>query len=177
MDESLAKQREAQRLAEKAKKEVERLAETKRKEVALYKQREEERLALETVESLNETDNSENSNSNKTKVSIDKPNAFEIIRGKEEDKKQFEDYIEFDFMFAKAKSKTWIFNKNKSTILDNILPNLSEENNVIILIDQKEYVGDGASKYQISIINRQKDTDWKEASSPSYNLNIRANLK
>lgn len=30
---------------------------------------------------------------------------------------------------------------------------------------------------RLSIINRQKDTDWKEASSPSYNLNIRADLK
>jgi len=171
---------EEQRLADQAKKEEERLAEEKRTEVVLAKQREEERLASEMKKSLDKKKNSEIANSKTIKVSIDKPNAFVIIRGKEEDKKQFEDledYIEFDFMFAKAKSKTVIFNKDRSTTLDNILPDLSEENNVIILIDQIEYVGDGASKYQISIINRQIDEDWKKGSSHSYNLNIRADLK
>jgi hypothetical protein len=111
---------------------------------------------------------------------LEKLNAFVIIRGNEEDKKQLEDledHIEFNFMFAKVKSKTVIFNKDRSIILHHILPILSEENNVIILIDQIEYVRDGASKYQISTINRQIDTDWKEVSSHSYNLNIRTDLK
>jgi len=144
------------------------------------KPREEERSVSEMKKSLDKMENPEIANSKITKVAIDNPNAFVIIRGKEEDKKQFEDledHIEFNFMFAKTKSKTVIFNKDRSTTLDNILPDLSEENNVIILIDQIEYVGDGASKYQISFVNRQIDGDWKEASSHSYNLNIRADLK
>ena len=158
-----------------------RLAELNLEEFQKQEQpREEERSASEMKKSLDKKENSEIANSNIAKVSIDKPNAFVIIRGKEENKKQFEDledHIEFNFMFAKAKSKTVIFNKDRSTILDNLLPILSEENNVIILIDQIEYVRDGPSKYQISIINRQTDKDWKEGSSHSYDLNIKADLK
>ncbi len=161
----------AQRLEEK------RLAEIRLQE--LQKQ-EQGRLALETKKSSDKKTDSETATSNITKVSIDNPNAFIIIRGKEEDKKQFEDlenHIEFDFMLAKIKSKAVIFKQGRSTTLDSILPNLSEENNVMILIDQLEYVGDGASKYQISLVNRQKDPDWKAASSHSYNLRIKADLK
>jgi hypothetical protein len=181
--EELQKQEgEEQIFAEKAEKEVERHAEQKRMEATSSKQREEEGLSSQARRLSNETDNPETPNSSKAKESIDKAFTFIIIRGDEEDKKQFEDledYIEFDFMFAeaKAKSRTVILNKNQSTILNDIVPNLSEENNVIMLIDQKEHVGEGASKYQISIINKHLDTEWKEASSHSYNLNNRADLK
>jgi hypothetical protein len=171
-----------------------RVEEMKRQEALLKAQRlEEKRLAELRLEELQEQEqerenkrvaeeakNPETANSKMAKASIDKPNAFLIIRGKEADKKQFadlKDYIEFDFMFAKIKSRSLILSKGQSATLEDILPDIPEENNVIILIDQIEYIGDGDSKYQISLFNRQIDSDWKAASSHSFDLSIKADLK
>jgi len=148
--------------------------------VELQKQEEEREKKRLAKESIDGKQSSVTATSNTTKVSVGKPNAFVIIRGKEEDKKQFEDlgdYIEFNFMFAKIKSKLVIFNEEKPITLEGILPDLSEENTIIILIDQLEYLGDGASKYQFSIVNRRMDTEWKEVSSHSYDLTTKADLK
>lgn len=201
-----AKQREAEKLAEtmrreelrraaelkRQRKDAERLAKAKKqkalKELAKKADKEYEALqqvALQTKEKEQLESESEHSNTAIENVSVSngtkiKPYAFVIIRGKEEDKKLFEnleDYIEFDFLFANARSKTTIFNQNQSITLPDVQPMVSEEHGIIILIDQKEYVAGGASKYQISIIEQQIDTEWKEASSDSYNLNNRADLK
>ncbi len=171
----IARQEEAKRQEEALKKQREEEKHQAELRLAELQKQEQERLAEET--SKRKIQNAKKGVLNSTSI---KPNAYVIIRGKKEDKKLFEnleDNIEFDFMFAKAKSKTTIFNKEQSTSAVKILPRLSDEHNIIILVDQKDYLSEGKYNYEIKVINKQSDSNWKIKSSQPYNLSNRSDLK
>ena len=172
----IAREEEAKRQEELLK--AQRLQEKRQAEQRLAELEAQEQQRLATLKTKNQSTNtSVNNNSSATLVN---PNAFIVIRGKEEDKKQFEDledYIEFDFMFAKAKSKTTFFNPSQSISLANIMPRTSQEQNIIILIDQKEYLGDGKYLFEIKRMKKLTENNWNKISSEAYNLNVKGDLK
>ncbi len=106
--------------------------------------------------------------------------VYVILRGKQDDKKQLEDledYIEFNFMFIKTKVESIILSPDESISLANISTDIFDEHNVIILVDQKEYLGNGKSTYQIMSVKTKTDRNWKNVLSEGYNLDIKADLK
>jgi len=196
-----SKRQEAKREAEKQKallKEQTRIEKEKaeilaaKARTAARKSREKERRRKETeleakrVKELNEAQNrlaqlekavphSETPNS-KSK----QRNAYVVIRGKTNNKKQFndlEDYLEFDFMFAKAKFKSEITNLEQSVFLNDIKPRISKEHNVIVLVNQKNYIGDGKSIYTIKYHDISAAMDWEHVLSGGFNLNKKEDLK
>ena len=148
---------------------------------------EEKQLAeLKRKEQEQNTQNNRNTNYSNSKgkesssINSIQPNVFVIIRGKDDDQKQFkdlEDNLEFDFMFVKAKSKTAVFSHNQSVALTDVLPNVSDEHNMIVLIDQKKYIGDGKYVYEIKKMNKKTDSDWTDTPSQSVDLNKKTDLK
>ncbi len=178
---ALAKeQRKARRIA--------REEEARRQEAELKsKRKEEKRLAkielakLQEEEALNQTNEKKGSvPSQKPEVGNPSPNAFVVIRGKSEEREQFEDLddlIQFDFMFVKAKARIVIVDKDRSVAPADIKDSASPEQDLVILIDQEEYLGEGKYRYAIKSMNAYTDTDWTKATSLIVNLNLKSNLK
>lgn len=171
---------------------IAREEEAKRQEALLQAQRQEEKrqaeLKLAELERQDQerkmaTTKDKSSKKGREKASNEVvliPNVFVVIRGKEEDKKKFEDledHIEFDLMFAKAKSETIIFNLDQSVALSEILQKASTDHNILFLIDQKEYLGDGKYMYEIKTLKRHSESDWTSLSSQAFNLANRPDLK
>lgn len=181
------------------KKEAERLAELKRKEEKAYKEaQEQKRLAelqktqrrkaetlkkkrLESKNIARKSDKKPKQNSNNSNVSVIKMvNAYIAILGKQTDNKSFKDLkdnIEFDFMFAKAKSNIEIFNTEIPLSRQEIAANAKADNNIIIIIHQGEYVGDGKYQYEISFTEKETGNNWKNNIQEVCNLSLRDDLK
>ena len=117
----------------------------------------------------------------KSKTSKDgKINTLVILRAKKDDAtnlKKLQDNIEFDFLFAKTKATTHIYNKEQELDKTTIGRNNRSKFDFIIIVDQLDYKGDGYSNYQISTFNYNTDSNWKDDTIKPFNISNRESIK
>ncbi len=163
---------------EKLSREEKRLAQTKKEEEEFERQR---KRSLAKIEAKIATPKKPILKEKKKKVSTNgKLYALVVLRGKKvdaENLKNLKDNVEFDFLFANAKATTKIYDNTTELDLTKIIKNNQANYDMVILVNQEDYKGDGFHYYQISTYNYATNSDWKNLEIQSFNISDRASLK